>query len=473
MESSRQPLGIVYVKLDGGDFLLLRKLISVVIILLVLVSCVPQPSASHVISPPVTPAATRLPPDETSLEQDSAGTVTPTSVPPTPTLPPPTVIPTGTATPPPTVTLPPTFVQQAMGPDTFPAGINPLTGLPAPDAKELAVAPVLVSITDSPLTTRPQAGLTFAAFVYEYYLGEGATRFLAVFYANPPTQMVNGKLESDSVKVGPIRSGRLPYESLRKLYNGFLVFAGASDFVLSRLHNYLVVYGSQTIDINQAFVTVKQMRQLAGSGDRKFDPTTMTGLRFDLQAPLNGKTASQLWIPYNFRAQILWRYDPASGYYHRYQDRDDGVTFVQATDRLNGKTLEFSNVIVMFADTHFYDPTLFSIDLMNITKMEALLLRDGKMYPIYWKTVVDEYSRKTGLLRPPRFVDAQGNPAALKPGQTWVEIVPRFTPFFESVISDSYLYKINNKQPGSGSWTVQFVAPAPEYPNDFSGVPLP
>jgi len=456
---------------------MLCKLYNLAIILLVLVSCVPQSSASQAISPPVTPAALRLPPDETSLEQDSAGTVTPTSVPPTPTLPPPTAIPTGTTTPALTVTLPPTFVPQAMGPDTFPAGVNPLTGLPVPDAMELAVAPVLVSITDSPLTTRPQAGLTFTSFVYEYYLGEGATRFLAVFYANPPSQMVNGKLESDSVKVGPIRSGRLPYESLRKLYNGFLVFAGASKFILPKLHNYLVVYGSETIDINQAFVSVKQMRQLAGSGDRKFDPTTMTGLRFDPQPPSGppsgGKPANQLWIPYNFRAQILWRYDPASGYYHRYQDRDDGATFVQATDRLNGKTLEFSNVIVMFADTHFYDPTLFSISLMNITKMEALLLRDGKMYPIYWKTVVDEYSRKTGLLRPPRFVDAQGNPVALKPGQTWVEIVPRFTPYFEAVNSDHYLYKINNKQPGSGSWTVQFEAPTPEYPDDLSGVPLP
>jgi hypothetical protein len=127
----------------------------------------------------------------------------------------------------------------------------------------------------------------------------------------------------------------------------------------------------------------------------------------------------------------------------------------------------------MFAETHFYDPTLFSINLMNITKMEALLLRDGKIYPIYWRTVVDDFSRKTGLLRPPRFVDAQGNPVPLKPGQTWVEIVPRFTPYYESVISDNYLHKINNQQPGSGSWTVHFVAPEPEYPDTLDGVPMP
>jgi hypothetical protein len=170
---------------------------------------------------------------------------------------------------------------------------------------------------------------------------------------------------------------------------------------------------------------------------------------------------------------VRWIYDPSTGYYHRYQDQDDATTFVEATDRLNGKLLQFSNVIVLFTDIHFYDVTLFSTDLMNITKREALLFRDGKMYPIYWKTAVDDYSRHTGLLRPPRFVDAQGNPFPMKPGQTWVEIVPRFTPYFESVDEVNYLHLINNKKPGSGVWTVQFTAPAPEWPDDLSGVPMP
>jgi hypothetical protein len=140
---------------------------------------------------------------------------------------------------------------------------------------------------------------------------------------------------------------------------------------------------------------------------------------------------------------------------------------------LNGKPLAFSNVIVLFTDIHFYDPTLFSVDLLNITKREALLFRDGKMYPIYWKTSVDDFGRRTGLLRPPLFVDAKGNPFPLKPGQTWVEIVPRFTPYYESVDELNYLHLVNNKQPGSGVWTVPFEAPASEYPDDLSRVPTP
>jgi hypothetical protein len=442
---------------------MLRKLL-IVSIILCLLGCTPAVATPVLDAESIDPTGTftaTLPP---AIPSEPPATAT--ALPSTAT---PTLAPTGTPAP----TLVSTPVLRAMGPDDFPAGVNPLTGLVVPDPAQLQVAPVLVSITDSPLTARPQAGLSFSSFVYEFYLGEGATRFMSVFYANPPTQMVNGNLESDSVKVGPIRSGRMLYESLRKLYNGFLVFAGATQYILNQLQNYQVVYGSQTIDINHAFISVKEMKDLAATGARKFVPATMTGLRFDPQPPPNGLLANKLWVPYNLRCQVRWIFDPSTGFYNRYQDQDDATTFVEATDRLNGKPLAFSNVIVLFTDVHFYDPTLFSVDLLNITKREALLFRDGKMYPIYWKTSVDDFGRRTGLLRPPLFVDGQGNPFPLKPGQTWVEIVPRFTPYYESVDELDYLHLVNNKQPGSGVWTVHFVAPASEYPDDLSQVPTP
>jgi hypothetical protein len=45
---------------------------------------------------------------------------------------------------------------------------------------------VLVSISHFPATGRPQSGLSFAPFVYEFYITEGATRFLAAFYGEWP-----------------------------------------------------------------------------------------------------------------------------------------------------------------------------------------------------------------------------------------------------------------------------------------------
>ncbi len=68
----------------------------------------------------------------------------------------------------------------------LPPGVNPLTGLPVADPSLLKTPALLVSISNFPATARPQAGLSFAPFVYEFYITEGATRFLAVFYGETP-----------------------------------------------------------------------------------------------------------------------------------------------------------------------------------------------------------------------------------------------------------------------------------------------
>ena len=82
----------------------------------------------------------------------------------------------------------------------YPPGINPLTGQRVVDPSLLKEPALLVSISDFPATARPQAGLSFAPFVYEFYITEGATRFLAVFYGEfpHPEIPVNGGCETRS-----------------------------------------------------------------------------------------------------------------------------------------------------------------------------------------------------------------------------------------------------------------------------------
>ena len=68
--------------------------------------------------------------------------------------------------------------------------VNPLTGLEVADPSLLKIPVVLVSISHFPATARPQAGLSFSPFVYEFYITEGATRFLAVFYGEWPVSEI-------------------------------------------------------------------------------------------------------------------------------------------------------------------------------------------------------------------------------------------------------------------------------------------
>jgi len=70
--------------------------------------------------------------------------------------------------------------------ENFPTDYNPLTGQQVEDPSMLQTPAMLVSISHFPTTARPQFGLSFTPWVFEFYITEGATRFLSVFYGEYP-----------------------------------------------------------------------------------------------------------------------------------------------------------------------------------------------------------------------------------------------------------------------------------------------
>ena len=88
----------------------------------------------------------------------------------------------------PTSTPQPNGAPDTLGPNLegFPEGYNPLTGQPVADPSFLDIPVLLVSISHFPATARPQAGLSFAPYVFEFSITEGATRFLTAFYGEFP-----------------------------------------------------------------------------------------------------------------------------------------------------------------------------------------------------------------------------------------------------------------------------------------------
>jgi hypothetical protein len=93
------------------------------------------------------------------------------------------------------------------GLESFPKDYNPLTGLPVQNPSMLNLPAVLVSISNMPVTARPQAGLSFAPWVFELFIGEGTTRFMSVFYGDYP-------------RIIPNVSGSCPVREDRFLPNG-------------------------------------------------------------------------------------------------------------------------------------------------------------------------------------------------------------------------------------------------------------
>ena len=140
----------------------LRSYLLIGIILLVLLSsCVPTNSTKTPVFEK-SAVATELP---TKLSAPISKAIEPSTPVPQPTLPP-----------------------ISYGPDQadFPDDVNPLTGLQVADPSLLEQPALLVSITHFPPEARPQGGLSFAPWVFEYLIATGTTRFAAVFHGQFP-----------------------------------------------------------------------------------------------------------------------------------------------------------------------------------------------------------------------------------------------------------------------------------------------
>jgi hypothetical protein len=384
---------------------------------------------------------------------------------------------------------------QTYGPTDFPEGINPLTGLPMSDPDLLKLPPALISISNFPASARPQAGINSSPLIFEMTIGEGMTRFLAMFYGVFP-KTVSGQTEGDPIggtsggagdsssgdssggssgddssgdtagdgvdastaSVGPIRSGRLPYEDIRSIYSGFLVMASAYSGVAQTLSDATTIYGSDSSDINSAMIGIDSLYNIAlGHADGyPGSDFNLEGMKFSPDVPEDGKPADTVWVFYSNLNQIQWRYDEALGGYVRYDIKTDGSgEFVMATDRLTGDPVLRENVIVIYAFHEYYAPTLIDVYLTNMPRMKAVMFRDGQVFDIFWTTQYGDYEKETGLLRPMRFVDANGDPVALKNGRTWIEIVSTSSFHVESEISD-YPFTPIKEAEGTGLWLVRY-----------------
>ena len=469
-----------------------------------------------------------------------------------------------------------------LGPDEFPEGFNPLTGQRVSDPAQLSYPALLLSISHFPPAARPQAGFSFTPFVYEYYITEGSTRHLGVFYGEFPEPEIplhgncavrkdpitqtnfvignriwedknqngiqdpreggiggicvnlldqNGTLlqqtttdsngyygfnieagkymvemkkplwldfaqknvgdegtDSDadpasgrtdvinvsdssllfwdaglilsstvtptpdpSVKlpapqVGPIRSGRIFYKYMGKMYqDSCLIYASADPDVLSQIPGCATV--AHTISGGGAMLPLERMKRISEQNKIFHANFNYTSNLFSDTPPAGGKPATELREYWALLNQSKWVYDAASGSWWRYVDESNpdkaGVLHAEV-DRLNGRQLQFENVILIFVEHTVITSTIVDINLSPGNQGNAYLFRDGQIYKIKWSTVATEYEQKTGRGRPMRFINLDGTPAALKPGHTWVIIFDL----------QSYLEELS-----PGIFRARFVAP--------------
>jgi hypothetical protein len=262
---------------------------------------------------------------------------------------------------------------------------------------------------------RPQRGLNEADVVYEEITEWWITRFTAIFLSQTPEI------------VGPIRSARLINVQLVPQYGGALAHSGGSDPVRWEL--------SQTPIINlDQFFHAAPYEHLPNEGWQTraiFKPQVarayMVEKGLEAAVPLQGflfsdtvtggEPGENLWIYYPRSTCFTeWHYDPAGGKYKRW------IIGSPLMDAIDGQQIAASNVIIYFAehqDTDIIEDSngATSVRIIVNGKGPAWFFRDGKLNKGFWETDGS---------RTPFFTLENGQPYALKPGNTWVEVVPPY-----------------------------------------------
>ena len=261
-----------------------------------------------------------------------------------------------------------------------------------------------------------------------------------------PSETVTPFYIPSQVYVGPIRSGRLTYNQIGRMFpNSCLVYASAAYDIGERLDACEIVYGVDPTTPNSALLTITRMRELAETNLNPKQPVNYSGNLFSNTLPDGGQPAEHINVYYHSYNQSAWTYDPISETYLRFTDREDGTgQLFPALDRLTERQLAFENVIVVLAEHMRFRHNQLEVDFGNGKGNFAYLFRDGQVFNIRWSTTNREHEKETGLRRPMHFVDAQGNLVPLHPGRTWIHIV---TPF--SLIKDQ----------GNTEWLVRFIPP--------------
>jgi hypothetical protein len=291
----------------------------------------------------------------------------------------------------------------------------PLTGVPTEDEARRNRPALIVKVDNTQRAMGVHEGLEKADVVFVEQVEQGVTRLAAVF-------------QSEDETVGPVRSARTTDLGIAGNLNmPLFAYSGANGGVLR------MVRGGPMIDvgIDNGAATRVYTRNQRGSGLLRFflpteemyaetradeagtPPKYFTFRGADDPAPA-GETATGVQVGYGGNASTVIRYEWDGSGFARSQY---GVAHVMAD---SSERIKPANVIVQFVD---YRSSGF-IDSTGSPSPEAVLEGEGEAWVFTdGKLIRGRWSRPTrGDVT--QYLDAGGQPIALTPGRTWIELAP-------------------------------------------------
>jgi hypothetical protein len=297
-------------------------------------------------------------------------------------------------------------------PSTAPRpAIAPLTGLPDPSGESQTRPALAVKVENTP-DARPQVGIDQADVVYEEEVEGNITRFLAIFNSTAPDT------------IGPVRSVRLQDPDIVWPIHGIFAYSGGAADPVDAINAAPV----HAIDNSAAIANgVNGMERDAPGQPPRQSPHNLYGhgpalfsLGGDPKPPPPLFAYSVPGVPpppdadlgapvISTRIGFLAGYDPtytwdaASGTWKRFQEGAPHLV-------VGGNQIAPTNVVVQFTQ---YDGVSNG---QTIGEGDVWVFTDGRVRKGRWVRPDRE--------QPAHYVDANGLPILLRPGRTWVELLP-------------------------------------------------
>jgi hypothetical protein len=279
----------------------------------------------------------------------------------------------------------------------------PLTGLPDPGGASHGRPALSVKVENTD-AARPQAGIDQADVVYEEVVEYDITRFVAVFNSTVPAV------------IGPVRSVRSEDPDIVWPLGGIFAYSGGAPVNVDAI-NAAPVHAVDEDTAGSAMVRNQQDQpprdaphNLYGLGQPLFDlggdPKPPPAL---FQYVANGSPAIAGQGIIDFHVGFASGYDPTWTWVGQPGVWARSIGGVPQTV-VGGAPIAPSNVVIQF--------TQYSgeAEAQTVGEGDVWIFSDGVLRTGRWV--------RPDKAQPAKYVDASGNPIPLRPGRTWVELLP-------------------------------------------------
>lgn len=316
----------------------------------------------------------------------------------------------------------------------------PLCGTAVGDTSTIKRRPIAVKVENDP-RARPQSGLDKACLVYEEPTEGGITRFMPVYLCREADQ------------IGPVRSARPADIDIVFPYYALFAHCGGGQQTLDMIKEagipdldeftWAGAYW-RTHDRRAPHNLYTSTQRLRAAGDIAYPFQGKVGPPFKFVSPSAVKkmerdrreeqqraqeaaqqsaanqyqplitVVNQIAIPYTRVCAVRYSYDPATGRFLRF------VAGVPHTDLVTGQQLAADTVIVQYV-------TEGPSGMRDVRGAETPMLGivgSGRAQVFMLGQLIDANWVKSSREEHTRYLDNSGHQIPVKPGSTWIELVP-------------------------------------------------